>query len=138
MKQSDPAAELQAAYFELLTASVIGCPMYDRVPHDPPRSYVCFDGVVSNPHNTKTSRGVDAIVVLTVWSSFDHGEGTKMLANEIANKIVEALTDAVLEIASGWEVVSTRWLDASPVEDFEETRVWYRRIVRFQHNVEQA
>ncbi len=137
MIQKDCASDLQRAYFLVLTEAILGCPLYDKPPSKAPTLYVTFDGVASGPSNNKQDKDVIATVILTVWSSFEGDAGTKMVANQVGEKIVEAIDAAELDLGSAWKRLSTTWQASRPVEDYSETRNWYRRIVTFIHEIEQ-
>jgi hypothetical protein len=129
---------LQRAYFDILTPAVLGCPIYDKIPPNAPTLYVTFDGVISVPENNKQDKDVTATVILTVWSSYTGDEGTKMLANQVGEIIVDAIDPAALDLGSTWHLLKTVWRDSRPAEDYMETRIWYRRIVTFVHELDQV
>jgi len=101
--------------------------------------YTCFDFKATD--NTKNSFGNVATINLDVVTSFDDGFGGRFQLDEIVNDILESVLptpDATVIQAEGFNIYSTKKLidfDFDPIAN--ETQTIYRRIITFEHLVEQ-
>ncbi len=136
----DTSLPIRKAYYALLTE--LGYTCFDfKATDTATKPYIILSSQTSSSDNTKNSFGNIATINLDIVTSFEDGFGGRKGLDEIVNDILEAVLptpDATVIQATGFNIYSTKKVidfDFEPLQ--QETQTIYRRIITFEHLVEQ-
>jgi hypothetical protein len=136
----DTSYPIRKAYFALLNG--LGYTCFDfKATDSAVKPYIILSSQTSSGNNTKNTFGNVATINLDIVTSFIDGFGGRKGLDEITDDILQAVLptpSATVIQAAGFNIYSTKKLidfDFEPLE--QETQTIYRRVITFEHLVEQ-
>lgn len=136
----DTSYPIRKAYNALLTGLGYTCFDY-KATDNATKPYIILSSQTSSSDNTKNSFGNIATINLDIVTSFQDGYGGRKGLDEMVNNILEAVLpspDANVIQATGFNVYSTKKVIDYDIEPLpQETQTIYRRIITFEHLIEQ-
>ena len=136
----DTSYPIRKAYNALLTE--LGYTCFDfKATDNATKPYVILSSQTSNSDNTKNTFGNIATINLDIVVSFIDGFGGRKQLDEIVDAILQAILptpDALIIQAEGFNIYSTKKVidfDFEPLA--QQTQTIYRRIITFEHLIEQ-
>lgn len=137
----DTSYPIRKAYYALITG--LGYTCFDfQATDNATKPYVILSSQTSQSENTKSSFDNRATINIDIVTSFDDGFGGRKALDLIVNAILEAVipTPSTTGITvAGFNIYSTKKLidfDLPPLQ--QSTQTFFRRIITFEHLIEQV